>query len=180
MYASKAEQKRELSALNSKFEKTSRVIMRGILAIKQNEMEGTERYQELHDMYWAMPHNLFQFTAKKAEIFREMFPAEVEEIESMQAQREEIKAAPIVKPEPKTKREKAIVNDIKAIMERRKTQYLRGLELHEKFGKLNVHVNAHLVTNQYNTTFVRCFWYLNYELTPLSVILAVADATKED
>jgi hypothetical protein len=60
------------------------------------------------------------------------------------------------------------------MMELRKSQYARGLELHEIFGNLRVSANVHMVRNQHGTTFIRAFYYMDGKLTPLNMILAVA------
>lgn len=39
-----------------------------------------------------------------------------------------------------------------------------------------LHANVHYVTNQHGTTFLRAFYYLNGTLTPLSIIIAAAEA----
>ena len=58
----------------------------------------------------------------------------------------------------------------------RQEQYNNALRLHDIFGGLPVHANVHYVTNQHGTTFLRAFYYLNGTLTPLSIIIAAAEA----
>ena len=89
--------------------------------------------------------------------------------------RNAIKAAPVVKAERKTdEREVAIQKSIREIMEMRRSQFERGLAVAELFGGLPVSVNVHRVTNEHGTTFLRAFYYLRGELTPLNVILCIA------
>jgi hypothetical protein len=61
------------------------------------------------------------------------------------------------------------------MIKRRTAQYHEAVELGRLFGGLPVSVTPHLVTNEHNTTFTRCFYYLAGKFTPLSVIMAAAD-----
>ena len=89
--------------------------------------------------------------------------------------RNAIKAAPVVKAERKTdEREVAIQKSIRDIMAMRRSQFERGLQVAELFGGLPVSVNVHQVTNEHGTTFLRAFYYLRGELTPLNIILCIA------
>lgn len=95
-------------------------------------------------------------------------------VESRQA----IKDAPIAAPTPKkepsayqVKAEKTLFE----LIELRKTQYLRAVELGRIFNGLPVTANTHLVINQYGTQYLRTFYFLYGELTPLNVIIAAAE-----
>ena len=90
-----------------------------------------------------------------------------------------LKLIPVVKPEPKSDRITAKQAEVTAtvvdMIKRRTAQYHEAVELGRLFGGLNVSATPHLVTNEFNTTFTRCFYYLNGKFTPLSVIMAAAD-----
>ena len=88
-----------------------------------------------------------------------------------------IKAAPVVKIERSAEVERVVKvrEGILDLMKRRGEQYNRALDLAEIFGRLPVTANVHVVTNAHGTTFLRAFFYLSGEFTPLNVILAAAD-----
>jgi len=90
-----------------------------------------------------------------------------------------LKLIPVVKPEPKSDRITAKQAEVTAtvvdMIKRRTAQYHEAVELGRLFGGLRVSVTPHLVTNEFNTTFTRCFYFLEGKFTPLSVIMAAAD-----
>jgi len=90
--------------------------------------------------------------------------------------RNAIKGAAIVKVERNeiSQREAAVQKSIRDIMVMRNLQFERGLKIGELFANLPVHANVHLVTNQFGTTFVRAFYYLAGEMTPLNMIIHIA------
>lgn len=120
-------------------------------------------------------------------LIREKHLAKVEEVDAETADkirflvelRNAVTEAPINKPVPKSNIESEYEEKVRVvladILAKRKTQYLRGIELGELFGYLPVTCNTHMVTNAHGTTFVRTFYYLNGELTPLNVIIAAAE-----
>lgn len=174
-YKSKAEQKRELDQVNRKFEKETDAMRNGMLNLRD---KGNPVL--VNKYYYDLPHYPHQWNEGWSKVMSEYFPEEVREVEALVEMRNDIKNTPIdPKPEPKNKAEKKIVESIKVIMERNKKNYIRGLELHEHFGTLNVYVNAHLVTNAYGTTFLRHFFYMDGKLTALNVILAVLQTIKD-
>jgi membrane-associated HD superfamily phosphohydrolase len=61
-------------------------------------------------------------------------------------------------------------------MEGRKAQFVEGLEIARMFNGLPVSVNAHWVHGHKGTNFIRYFFYLAGELTPLNMIMAIAQA----
>lgn len=95
----------------------------------------------------------------------------------MLALRAAIKAAPIAKHErPASEpRAEAIRADIYKTMQDRKAQYARALDLAKHFGGLPVSANIHLVHGHKGAIFLRAFYYLAGELTPLNIIIAAAD-----
>ena len=60
------------------------------------------------------------------------------------------------------------------LLKKRNQQFAEGIKVAELFGGLDVHVNPHMVINHVGTEFVRCYYYLYGKLTPLAVIIAVA------
>lgn len=96
--------------------------------------------------------------------------------------REEIKAAPIlpvIKDETKAKIER-VRETLIELIERRQGQFLEAVEIGHEFGGLPVTVNAHWVTHEKGTRFLRHFFYLNGKLTALVVILAAAQKLEQE
>ena len=97
--------------------------------------------------------------------------------------REEIKATEVVKVETKVDELKEVrakvEKSLAETMDLRKAQVIEGFKLVEIFKGLPVSINAHYVTNQFGSTFIRHFYYMNGKLTPLSVILYVLQETAE-
>ena len=92
-----------------------------------------------------------------------------------------VKDEPIKKAEPKQKAveqeyKERVELSIMELMEKRRTQYEEALDLGREFGGLKVTANVHGVVNQYGTFFIRAFYFLNGRMTPLSVIVAAAQA----
>ncbi|EOG4615043.1 hypothetical protein ACLD9I_004690 [Pseudomonas aeruginosa] len=97
-----------------------------------------------------------------------------DQFDDLAALRAAIKAAPVIKGVRQAdERVERVQKSIRELMEMRKEQYTRGLQLHDLFGGLPVHANVHLVTNQHGTTFLRAFYFMDGVMTPLNVILAV-------
>ena len=174
-FTSKAAQKAALQDLNNAYELLKSRILSLVL-----KLDPAARTKEHEDTYWGLadyPHN---WKPKHSDLAVRVFPesaATVAEIESLVEFRAAVKAAPIVKTERNAEVEKIerVTKSIRDLMELRKEQYNRALKQHDIFGGLNVHANVHLVTNQYGTTFLRAFYYLNGFLTPLAIIIAAAE-----
>lgn len=86
----------------------------------------------------------------------------------------EIAPAP-AKPEAEQKAE-AVRKSIIEEMEARKAQFVEGLEIARLFNGLPVSVNAHWVHGHKGAVFLRHFFYMRGKLTPLNMILAIAEA----
>lgn len=140
------------------------------------------RNEALEELYWYNT-DLHLWNAKRRAAVLAWAP-EAESIcnqyDDLAALRAQIKVAEVnkvVKAEDPKALE--VQSTIRALMEKRKAQYARGLELKEIFGRLPVYANVHMVTNQQGTTFLRTFYYMHDKLTPLNVILAVLQAGEE-
>ena len=130
----------------------------------------------LHSLYWDIPDNLHQWRIGFAERLLTAIPSlkdQVQQIEELLELRNTMKDAEVVAPTKTESTEAKIMMSIKEIMELRKTQYERGLNLYDLFNGLPVTANVHYVTNQHGTTFLRAFYYMSDTLTPLNVIVAV-------
>ena len=172
-FTSKAAQKRAFDSLN----RAAGVLREDVHQLcwdlaKQDAANG----ERTDSAYW-MNFDLHVWGAKRrAELLGYLPEAEAiaNQYDDLAALRTSIKAAPIVPVERETCEitTKAITT-LRELMEKRGEQYARGVQLTEVFGRLPVYANAHLVTNQHGTTFVRVFWYMLGELTPLNIIMAV-------
>lgn len=65
-------------------------------------------------------------------------------------------------------------------IEMRKAQFIEGLEMARHFKGLPVSVNAHWVYGHKGARFIRHFFYLNGKLTPLNMIMAIAQTLEDE
>ncbi|RWX72563.1 hypothetical protein [Mesorhizobium sp. M2A.F.Ca.ET.039.01.1.1] len=141
----------------------------------------TEEETRLTDLYYSIPFDLHQVRDRHFEALA-AYPA-FEIVRDFIAMRAAIKAAPIapapVKPEIEVKAEK-VRRSIIEEMQRHKQQYVRGLEVARLFGGLPVSVNAHWVNGHKGAVFLRHFFYLRGELTPLNTIIAIAETIERE
>lgn len=175
-FTSKASKKAATDDLNSAAELLRREYRDVCLNMRDGDLKMPKRADEA---YW-MNTDLHLWNAKRRAELLGYLP-EVETVadrfDDLAALRAQIKDAEIVKTERKAdEREVKVMKSIRDMMELRKSQYERGLRLHDLFNGLPVTGNVHYVTNQHGTTFLRTFYYLLGQLTPLNVILGVMDA----
>jgi hypothetical protein len=173
-FNSKSSQKQAIELVSREYEEIRGKMMNSILDMRDNE---TLNKDEAHELYWGVPNNLHHFKEKHARTYQELFPEEITEIGELKVLRETFKNTEVkkvqVNNEEKEKKEQ-VEKTIQEILELRGKQFDEGMILAEHFDGLPVSCNAHLVTNQYGTQFVRCFYYMAGKLTPLNVIIAVA------
>lgn len=177
-FSSKAAQKRCNDKLNQAYNKVRLILNDQLL----NKMD-MYRTTELENVYYALPFDLHQWRNKHEVMLKDVGVNETEifnTIQNLKEMRDTVKASPIVPPAKNKAKEKheKVIKSLKELMEKREGQYQHGIKMVEYFGTLNVSVNAHWVINQHGTKFIRHFFYLNGELTPLAVIIAIAEATK--
>lgn len=88
--------------------------------------------------------------------------------------RNQIKDYPILPPQQSKEQEfhDRVLDTIKQKLDKTESKIAKGLDLVEWFGYMDVSCDAHYVTNQYGTTFVRHFFYLNGSVTALKIIQA--------
>lgn len=176
-FTSKAGQKSAASDLNSAADLLRAEIHD--ICFKLRGPEQFSRFPERAELAYWMNTDLHLWNAKRhTELLGYLPEAEAiaNEYDDLAALRGAIKASPVVKVERQIdEREIRIQKSVRDLMELRKSQYERGLKLHDLFDGLPVHGNVHYVTNQHGTSFTRTFYYLNGSLTPLNVILAILD-----
>ena len=147
-FAAKAHQKEALGYLNGGYD-----------MIRENNREFLRSLTE--EKYWAIPLDLHQIRDKHTHLFDEVHHANLNELVTLRVL---LKLIPVVKPEPKSDRITAKQAEVTAtvvdMIKRRTAQYHEAVELGRLFGGLNVSVTPHLVTNEFNTTFTRCFYII--------------------
>jgi len=161
-FAAKSHQKEALSYLNSGYE---------MLRKKNAEYIYASGFS-----IWDVPFDLHQIRDKHFRLFDEAHHADLTDLITFRVLLKELE---VVKPAPKsdriTAKQAEVTETVVDLIDRRMAQYHEAVELGRLFGGLPVSVTPHQVTNEYNTTFTRCFYYLAGKFTPLSVIMAAAD-----
>lgn len=163
-FAAKSHQKEALGELNS-----------GYQMLRDNNFQFSIDSLSRED-YFAIPFDLHQIRDKHFRLFDEAHHADLTDLITFRVLLKELE---VVKPAPKsdriTAKQAEVTETVVDLIERRMAQYHEAVEIGRLFGGLPVSVTPHQVTNEYNTTFTRCFYYLNGKFTPLSVIMAAAD-----
>ncbi|MDB4631443.1 hypothetical protein OAF61_03055 [Pseudomonadales bacterium] len=163
-FAAKSHQKEALGELNS-----------GYQMLLENNFQFSIDSLSRED-YFAIPFDLHQIRDKHFRLFDEAHHADLTDLITFRVLLKELE---VVKPAPKsdriTAKQAEVTETVVDLIERRMAQYHEAVEIGRLFGGLPVSVTPHQVTNEYNTTFTRCFYYLAGKFTPLSVIMAAAD-----
>jgi len=163
-FAAKAHKKEAMGILNAAYS----LILRGNVEFSLDNLSRED--------CWLIPFDLHQIREKHMRLFDASLHAE---IKTLLALRSEFKEVEIVKPAPKNDRveakHKEVSKTVHQMIQDHVAKYHEAVELGRLFGGLPVSVTPHLVTNEFNTTFTRCFYYLNGKMTPLSVIMAAAE-----
>jgi hypothetical protein len=158
-FAAKAHQKEALDYLNRAYS----------LVREQNNSGNT------YENCWDIPFDLHQIRNRHLKLFSNFNRVAVGELVSLRAI---LKFIEVVKPAPKNdaveRKAAEVTKEVKNLLEMRTAQYNRAIDLGRLFNYLPVSVTPHHVTNQYNTSFIRCFYYLNGKMTPLNIIMAAA------
>lgn len=177
-FTSKAGKKKANDFAGRAFEFADRAIGQIIIDKKSQVSEGSEEFDRLHGLYWSIPSAHHWKPEKHAAMFEEFDGLAVDLMNRVAGLRAAIKAAPISPPQPKEGKERTerVERSVREEIERRKGQFCKALDVANLFKGLPVSVNPHFVTNAHGTTFIRCFYYLAGELTPLNVIIAAAEA----
>jgi hypothetical protein len=163
-FAAKSHQKEALGELNS-----------GYQMLRENNFQFSIDSLSRED-YYAIPFDLHQIREKHFRLFDEAHHADLTDLITFRVLLKELE---VVKPAPKsdriTAKQAEVTETVVDLIERRMAQYHEAVELGRLFGGLPVSVTPHQVTNEYNTTFTRCFYYLDGKFTPLQVILGAMD-----
>jgi hypothetical protein len=127
------------------------------------------------ELCWDQPFDLHQIRDRHFAMFKEEHHAALRELVSLRAI---FKFIEVVKPAPKNdaveRKAAEVTNEVKNLFETRMAQYNRAIDLGRLFNYLPVSVTPHHVTNQFGTSFIRCFYYLDGKMTPLNIIMAAA------
>ena len=124
--------------------------------------------------YFSIPFDLYQIREKHMRLFHNIFHSDITKLLSLRNNFKNIEVVKHNKPKnsEEEKKQKQVIETVTSMIKRRTAQYHEAVELGRLFGGLPVSVTPHLVTNEYNTTFTRCFYYLDGKLTSLAVIMA--------
>lgn len=175
-FVSKAAKQDAIGNLNRAFDMLTATIRDGLLNAAPTREERDQ--PEWSALYYGLPA-LHNWKPKHSEMFAS-FVEEVAEIQGLVEQRDVIKAAPVnapIRKEPSPYEVKAR-ETLMDLIERRQTQYLRAIDLAAIFNGLPVSANTHYCVADTGTPYLRTFYFLAGEFTPLSVILAAADELK--
>ena len=158
-FSAKAHQKEALDYLN-----------RAYSLVREQNNSGNA-----YENCWDIPFDLHQIRDRHFAMFKEEHHVALKELVSLRAI---FKFIEVVKPAPKNdaveRKAAEVTKEVKSLLEMRTAQYNRAIDLGRLFNYLPVSVSPHHVTNQYNTSFIRCFYYLNGKMTPLNIIMAAA------
>ena len=171
-FAAKAHQKGALGDLNNAYE---------VVRDANQTWQLAPETRASNEDYWALPFDLHQIRDKHTRLFKDDLCADLARLVEL---RRLFKNAQVVKPAPKddriSEKQKQVTETVVDMINRRVAQYHQAVELGRLFGNLPVSVTPHLVTNEHNTTFTRCFFYLSGKLTALSVIMAALDTLNRE
>lgn len=177
-FTSMASKKRCLEKLNTAYS-----FLSGGLSYEYGTIPREKRNDKWEELYWMIPHNLFQWKSKHSEAHSsDNLSSIVNKIDKLVDLRNAVKETditPPIKSEEKIFKDR-VLKSIEEIMKAKKVQFLEGYELTEIFGNARVNVSSHYVTNQFGTTFIRNFFYLYGKLTSLNMILAIIGKHKEE
>ena len=158
-FSAKAHQKEALDYLNRAYS----------LVREQNNSGNT------YENCWDIPFDLHQIRDRHFVMFKEEHHVALRELVSLRAI---FKFIEVVKPAPKNdaveRKAAEVTKEVKNLLEMRTAQYNRAIDLGRLFNYLPVSVTPHHVTNQFGTSFIRCFYYLDGKMTPLNIIMAAA------
>lgn len=183
-FLSKAAQKRALDDLNRAYSDIQRNVHDAVIT---HANETPELWDNTFPARWDffrendLPFDLHQVRDRHFPII-EKWSDRAPVVRDLIALRAAIKEAEIAtKPvnEEKEKVEtvrKAIIDEL----EMRKAQYVEGLEIARLFNGLPVSVNAHWVYGHKGARFIRHFFYLRGKLTPLNMIIAIAQGYERE
>lgn len=174
-FSSKAAQKAALDSVNRAADEVKGRVHEELLTVARDD-----RTDDWADLYYGFP--AVHVWKAKHQASYVAFPEAVSAMDQLAALRQSIKDQPIVPPvkDADKVRVETVRTTILDLIEKRKAQFRDGIKMVEVFGKLPVTVSGHYVTNEHGTTFPRYFFYLAGKLTPLNVILAIVDATREE
>lgn len=174
-FSSQAGKKKANNFLSSAFDFVVSNLQKDLID-QERSSESEDKKRRINDLYWSVP-SLHNWKDKHNKLFSD-YPEHVSSIGKLIELRAAIKEAEVVKIEKNSVdvRVEEIRSFITDEMEKKKQQFVEGLELAKIFDNLAVSVNAHLVTNDKGTEFTRHFFYLNGKLTALNMIMAIADA----
>lgn len=163
-FSSKAAQKEALSLVSKGYQ----IVRDGFL----EQFHGTGS-----GLFWDVPIDLHHATPKKLAKLASVQGFEHFECWTSQLRdlREAVKAAPVVKQPPKS--EKVAAEKVQQSLEEILVELDRMVEVGSLFNGLPISATPHMVCRD-GRWYRRTFFYWNGKLTPLSMIIAAAEAIK--
>tara|TARA_R110000744_G_scaffold188642_1_gene307950 strand:- start:291 stop:890 length:600 start_codon:yes stop_codon:yes gene_type:complete len=174
-FTAKAHQKRAFENLNHAYD---------VLRDTNNKDKMSVAKGFARNAWYEIPFYIHEVREKHFKFFEEQYHEKLRMIVDLRAT---FKETPVVKPEPKndrvSKKQTQVTEAVFDMIQRHEARYYEVIEIGRLFGGLNVTVTPHQVTNQYRTTFTRCFYFLDGKLTALAIICAALEkleAEKEE
>ena len=185
-FLSMAAKKRALDQLNRAYHAIQNAVSDAVRAHAFAEIPGTDEgdYAARSKIFRAndLPFDLHQVRDRHIAIIAKWtdYAQIVRDLIALRAAIKDAEIAPApAKPEAEQRAEqvrKSVIDE----MERRKAQFVEGLDIARHFGGLPVSVNAHWVHGHKGAVFLRHFFYLRGKLTPLNTIVAIAEAYERE
>jgi hypothetical protein len=173
-FLSEAARKRALDSLNRAYNEIHDMVHDAVIA-EANERwpDGGEARHAFFDRY-EIPFDLHQVRDRHFVAMAD-YPA-FHQVRDLIALRAEIKAAEAAKFErnPDAVKIEEVRTSIISEMEKRKAQFVEGMEIARLFNGLPVSVNAHWVYGNKGARYLRHFFYLRGKLTALNMIMFIA------
>lgn len=182
-YHTKSAQKDALAKMNRAYDAAREVVREAVRVAADERFDGNcpERFEFLDQ--WDMPFDLHHVRDRHVAVAAHWNLRAEAIIKALVDMRAVAKAAPIVAVERNTEvadKIEIVQSSIRAEMERMGKMYAEALEVGRLFNGLPVTANIHMVTNQYGTTFLRAFYYLNGKRMPVNLIIAAAQALADE
>lgn len=183
-YPSKAAQRLVLDKLNRAYDHARALVRDLILADATVRCATSGEDRSAHIDRWSMPFDLYQVRDEHV-VTAEYWNLRAGQIvRALRDLRAEVKAAPVVKVEKAdaavAEKTEQVQRTIREEMDRLGKMYADALDIGRLFNGLPVSANVHMVTNQYGTTFVRAFYFLDGRRMPINLIIAAAQQLAEE
>jgi hypothetical protein len=183
-FQSEAGRKRALQAIASAYDMIKNEVFAAVVEMVWNEIPGetSEAYRARGERFASLEiPDLHHVKAKHFETFAAFEGFEM--VRDLIALRNAIKEAPVspIPVKPETEKVEKVLKSVREMMESRKATFLHEVEMAHLFGGLRgVSLRTHYVHGHKGTVFLRTFWFLHGKLTPLNLLIAIAEKYERD